>query len=949
MSDDDLSEAVSMRPSLDNSFDKDPVPVHASYNFNDVSCNFISATKSHDNAYSFLEPEENTLIAMHSSHNSQHLKDYDQDNNNEQALFNLSQEAYSSNDSSTGGSNYSKNQKHAECTVAFSDNITSSNDSSLSVESSQSTNSSANTTPDQSASSIPEQASSNSTLDLGLNCKGFRMGHMNIQGISNKIDQVRMLLDSSKNDVHIFGLSETKLHAVHPDSAFMIDGYQKPFRKDCEVNMGGGLLVYVKEGVCCNRRSDLEKENLECVWLEIKPVKSKPFLVGNIYRPPNSNIQWSEIFEDCIEHVLQEEKEIYLMGDINRDLLNDNIRKAWTDYMEPFGLIQLISEATRVTPLSKTLIDHIYTNCPENVNSINVPQIGLSDHFPIFFTRKMHIQPPKRNHFTISYRSFRGFDEVKFMDDLQNVPWNTIKLFDDTDDILDAWLDLFLQVVDKHVPIKHQRVKRINQPRWISPEILDAIKSRDRHKSLGNMDEYRFWRNKVIKLIKYAKKDQYQTFIENNKDKPGSIYKIFKEVGAGKGPQKQINIGSVSNENTHTEHPTEIANIFNDFFVNIANKVKEPVTNTNHEKLRQFCQSKLPTNTKFVIPNIEREKVMKFLSNIDTTKSTGTDNIGPRLLKLAAPHIVDDITFICNHSIKNSVFPSKWKEAKVVPLRKNGPQEEVNNYRPISILPVMSKILEKHVHDSLYSFLHEFDLLHKTQSGFRSQHSCETALIHMIDNWLNAIDNGKMIGIVLVDFKKAFDLVDHKILLSKLKIYGIKDETLSWFDNYLSQRRQQVSINNAKSEFKQVTYGVPQGSILGPLLFLLFINDLPLYTSNVNTDLYADDTTLYAIQDSLEIIENNLDSALNNLHIWCKCNGMLLNSAKTKVMLVTTNQKRKRINTDKLNLIYNDESLSMTTSDKILGVCVDNNLNWTEHVKSLTKKYCFKYMAAFKN
>ena len=389
VSDDDLSEAVSMRPSLDNSFDKDPVPVHASYNFNDVSCNFISATKSHDNAYSFLETEENTLSAMHSSHNSQHLKDYDQDNSNEQALFNLSQEAYSSNDSSTGGSNYSKNQKHAECTVAFSDNITSSNDSSLSVESSQSTYSSATTMPDQSASSIPEQASSNSTLDLGLNCKGFRMGHMNIQGISNKTDQVRMLLDSSKNNVHIFGLSETKLHAVHPDSAFMIDGYQKPFRKDRGVNMGGGLLVYVREGVCCNRRSDLEKENLECVWLEIKPVKSKPFLVGNIYRPPNSNIQWSEIFEDCIEHVLQEEKEIYLMGDINRDLLNDNIRKAWTDYMEPFGLFQLISEATRVTPLSKTLIDHIYTNCPENVNSINVPQIGLSDHFPIFFTGKI--------------------------------------------------------------------------------------------------------------------------------------------------------------------------------------------------------------------------------------------------------------------------------------------------------------------------------------------------------------------------------------------------------------------------------------------------------------------------------------------------------------------------------------------------------------------------------
>ena len=212
---------------------------------------------------------------------------------------------------------------------------------------------------------------------------------------------------------------------------------------------------HLKEGISCKRRLDLEQENFECIWLEIKPIKSKPFLIGNIYRPPNSTIQWNGIFEDVIENVLREEKEIYIMGDINRDLFNDNIKKSWTDYMEPFGLIQLVSEATRVTPDSSTLIDHVYSNCPENVNSINVPRINLSDHFPIFFTRKMHNQPPKTNYFTISYRSFKDVDEVKFNDDLQSVPWDTIKLFDDINDILEAWTDLFLQVVDKHVPIKN--------------------------------------------------------------------------------------------------------------------------------------------------------------------------------------------------------------------------------------------------------------------------------------------------------------------------------------------------------------------------------------------------------------------------------------------------------------------------------------------------------------
>ena len=641
---------------------------------------------------------------------------------------------------------------------------------------------------DFSNDTVSNQSNLTFLLDLGLKNKGFRMGHLNIQGVSNKIDQVGLLLGSDKNQIHVLGLSETKLNDTHPDSAFEINGYQKPFRRDRESNSGGGIIVYVRDEICCNRRPDLEQANLECIWLEIKPVKSKSFLLGNIYRPPNSTVQWNAIFEDCLEDVLKEDKEIYLMGDINRDLLNNQINNVWTEYIEGFGLTQLVSEATRITSDTKTLIDHIYSNCPENVNSLHVPKIGLSDHFPFFFTRKMHVQPPKTNHNKISYRSFKTFDETKFIEDLQSVPWDTIKLFDDTDDIMEAWLDLFLQVVDKHVPIKQHRVKHKNQPQWMSPEILEAIKCRDRQKSLGNENEYKILRNKVIKLIHNSKKTQYQTFIDKNKGNPGSIYKIFQEVGAGKSQHKRSTISSVKVGDTHIDDSTEMANEFNNFFVNIASKLKEPVTNSNHEKLREFCEAKLPAETKFTIPIIQKEKVSKFLSNIDINKATGIDMIGPRLLKLAAPFIANEITFICNHSITNSVFPSKWKEAKVTPLHKNGPHEEINNYRPISILPVLSKVLEKHVHESLSEFLHQHKLLHETQSGFRAQHSCETALINIIDLWLNAIDNGKMVGVVLVDFKKAFDLVDHEILKNKLEIYGIKDEALLWFNTYLTNR-----------------------------------------------------------------------------------------------------------------------------------------------------------------
>ena len=208
----------------------------------------------------------------------------------------------------------------------------------------------------------------------------------------------------------------------------------------------------------------------------------------------------------------------------------------------------------------------------------------------------------------------------------------------------------------------------------------------------------------------------------------------------------------------------------------------------------------------------------------------------------------------------------------------------------------------------------------------------------MIDSWLNAMDNGKMVGVVLVDFKKAFDLVDHQILLSKLELYGMDKEALTWFNTYLTQRKQQVSINDSKSNFETVSCGVPQGSILGPLLFLLFINDLPLYVDNVFADLYADDTTLYDIQSSMEQIEENLQLSLNKLHVWCRNNGMVLNSAKTKVMLITTNQKRQRLCKTSFNLKYKDDSLNMTSSDKILGVFVDNNLLWADHVKHICKK-----------
>ena len=210
--------------------------------------------------------------------------------------------------------------------------------------------------------------------------------------------------------------------------------------------------------------------------------------------------------------------------------------------------------------------------------------------------------------------------------------------------------------------------------------------------------------------------------------------------------------------------------------------------------------------------------------------------------------------------------------------------------------------------------------------------------MNMIDRWLQSLDNGLLIGVILVDFKKAFDLVDHKILLVKLNFYNLSEDSLNWFSSYLQNRTQRVSVNNVLSDQRSILYGVPQGSILGPLLFLMFINDLPLYTDDVSKDMYADDTTLFDVNTSKEAIQAYLQKALINLDIWCKHNGMVINSSKTKVMLVTTSQKKSKFNDDTLHLTYKDVNLQMISYDKILGVFVDNNLIWSYHTNFITKK-----------
>ena len=551
-----------------------------------------------------------------------------------------------------------------------------------------------------SSHSVNLQTNNEDPFSINLQNKGYNIGHLNIQGICGnnlcKFSELSIMLSSKDyENLHIFGLSETKLKDHKMTNIFKINGFQTPFRKDNNINGGGGIIVYVRDGINAKRREDLETNDVSCIWLEISPVKGKSFLVGNMYRPPDSKVEYNDRFENFIDNVLTEEKEFLLLGDFNKNLFNEDTDRDWGNFTTSLGLTQLINEPTRVTKDSKTLIDHIYTTNEENIRSVKVEKICVSDHYAIVCNRSSHISPDKANqHQTITYRSFKNFVESNFLNDLNSVPWEIIESFDDVDDIVSAWMTLFTETLDKHAPIKSHRIKRKYQPDWLTPEILDLIKDRNKCKLNGNMEGYKILRNKVTAMIDIAKKETYQCKIEEGKNDPRSIWKIFNEVGMKNEENDNASNFKIKVEDDVITKDSEVAEVFNNYFINIASKLKEPVPNSDFKKLNNFVRSKVPNEIDFQIPFTNQTFIRNFLLNLNVRKSTGLDNIGPRILKLSANIITPSLEFIINKSISTGKFPSVWKEAKVKPMFKNGNKEDVNNYRPISILPTISKIIE---------------------------------------------------------------------------------------------------------------------------------------------------------------------------------------------------------------------------------------------------------------
>ena len=333
--------------------------------------------------------------------------------------------------------------------------------------------------------------------------------------------------------------------------------------------------------------------------------------------------------------------------------------------------------------------------------------------------------------------------------------------------------------------------------------------------------------------------------------------------------------------------------------------------------------SLIKLNMQFAIPNITKKRVSELLLSIPSHKVTGDDGISVKILKITAPAVLPSLTRLLNLCISNKVFPSAWKVAKVTPVFKgNGSRSDCNNYRPISVLPVLSKLLERHICDHLCDFLTSNGILYKLQSGFRKSFSTETTLIRLIDELLLNLDKENVTGLVMIDYKKAFDLIDHTLLLQKLRSIGIDNDYVALFESYLSDRTQYVNINGCHSTLRDANLGVPQGSILGPVLFLIFIDDLPKILEHSA----ADDTTISANVDYRSApgaLNQVLQADVGKVAKWTIDSKMVLSESKTKTMLVAGKRLHTKMSSTSLTVHVNSVELEQVQSHKLLGVIID--------------------------
>ena len=463
-----------------------------------------------------------------------------------------------------------------------------------------------------------------------------------------------------------------------------------------------------------------------------------------------------------------------------------------------YCLQQLITGSTRITPTSATLIDVIFTNCPDRIVCSGDRQISISDHSIVFAYRKLSINGTSRGHNVITYSYFRKLIRENFRNDVASQSWDQIYCSTNLNDMWLQWKRLFLPIVDKHASLRIMRVRVSSSP-WITSELrkrimieiflkFKAYKINDPN----DWTQFKKLRDIVNSEFRLAKQAYYQNSFNQYTGDSRKTWQTINELASSKSGKTAVT--SLKVNGVSITNPTELSNQFNNHFATIGPELSRNIDSPDGDVYQRYITS---TGQCFQLRPTSVNKVFSLLNKLNKSKAAGLGKISARLTRECADLICIPICDIFNQSISLGVFLDEWKCERVTLLFKQGDRDDLYNYRPISVISVVAKVFEIIVYDQLYAYLEEPEIICKYQSGFRAIHSTVTALLEATDTWAYNIDCGKISAVVFLDLKKAFDTVDHEIILSKLNVYGINGIAHHWSQSYLEDGTQMCSINGS--------------------------------------------------------------------------------------------------------------------------------------------------------